>query len=187
MRAFTLLMLCALAVLTTGWTRAANPAPPLCTFNDHWGHKTLSVRKPGKPAGKLYIRFCGPAEAVVYVRGAPVRIRGGFCRRDEGLASISVGLLAFPPAAPRNGVAFRFYPPTIRPGTFSVEDGPAEPFVPAQIQAGGIRVGTLARGPTGEGVQIQSGTLTVRKSMRSGTFAIFTSNGRRVTGSWTCG
>lgn len=186
MRAFTLLMLCALAVLTGGWTRATNPAPPQCTFNDHWGHKTLSVPKPGKPGNKLYIRFCGPAEAVVYVRGAPVRIHGGFCRRDQGLRSISVGLLAFPPAAPGKGVAFQFHPPTVRPGTFSVEET-AEPFVPAQIQAGGVGVGSLARGPTGEGVQIQSGTLTVRKSMRSGTFAIFTSNGRRVTGTWTCG
>lgn len=186
MRALTLLMLCALAVLTGGWTRAASPALPLCTFNDHWGHKTLSVRKPGRAGLKLYIRFCGPAEAVVYVRGAPVRIHGGFCRRDEGLRSISVGLLAFPPAAPRKGVAFQIDPPTTSPGTFGLEQT-AQPFVLSQIQADGLAVGSLGRGPMAEAIRIESGTLTVRSSMRSGTFAIFTSNHRRVTGSWTCG
>ncbi len=58
----------------------------------------------------------------------------------------------------------------------------------SQIQADGIGVGSLGRaGPIAQGVLVESGTLTVRKSMRSGTFAIFTSNRRRVTGSWTCG
>ncbi len=188
MRALSISMLCALVLLAAGWTHAANPAPapPQCTFNDHWGHKTLST--------KLYTRFCGPAEAVVYVRGAPVHIRGGFCRRNRGLASISVGLLASPRAAPRNGIDFQFDPPTTRPGTFSVDDETAEqrgePYVPAQIQAGGIGVGRPAARPGSladrRRVQIQSGTLTVRASMRSGTFAIFTSNSMRISGSWTC-
>jgi hypothetical protein len=180
MRAFTMMTLCALAVLATGWTHAANPAPQ-CTFNDHWGRKTLST--------KLYTRFCGPAEAVVYVRGAPVHIRGGFCRRNKGLASISVGLLAFPSAAPRNGIAFEFAPPTIRPGTFSVDDEGerrGKTYVPAQIQAGGIRVGRPASLSDRRRLQVQSGTLTVRASMRSGTCAIFTSNSMRIAGSWTC-
>lgn len=175
MRAFTLLLLCALAVLAGGWTRAANPAPPQCTFNDHWRHNTLTIWKPGKPRWPLYRRFCGPAEAIVYARGGPYRIKGGSCSHSDGLLGVEIGLLSSPPAAPRKALTIGFRPRATHPGTFKLEDRPDGGYVIAQIQAGGNRA------------QIQSGTVTVRKPMRSGTFAVFTSNRRRVTGTWTCG
>ena len=175
MRALAMLVLCTLALLTAAWTNAGNTTPPLCTFSDHLRHKTLSVWQPGKPSLPLYHRFCGPAEAIVYVRGTPFRIKGGSCSHSGGLTGVEIGLLSYPPVAPRRAVLIGVRPPAARPGTFKLEDRPDGGYVIAQIQAGGNRA------------QIQSGTVTVRKQLRSGTFAVFTANGRRVTGSWTCG
>lgn len=76
-------------------------------------------------------------------------------------------------AMPMLGITFR---PTVGAGTFKV----------AETATGYVHAGVLVPGVVRGIGYDQGGTVTVNDGLRSGSFA-FRVNGKRVTGSWTCG
>ena len=112
---------------------------------------------------------CGPASAVVTVRGVSHTITHGACNGPSG-GRLDFGIYS-PRATPHVGLGLRFE--TVRAGTVKVIDGELE-VVP------GIRVAL-------------SGTAHVDPGFRSGTFSVHgrRADGRRtggtITGRWICG
>ena len=152
----------ALAVIAPAESSAAArdtlPAPPLCSAADNSRHAILSVPTPGLPGGHpLYVRFCGPAQAVVQVHGKTFDIRGGACDDTQGYERIGIGLHAFAHA------------PTARWIAFAASTAPA-----VFVQLPGIRyaIGQAA---------------TSGNPIHTGTFAGHFHDGTPFTGSWTCG
>jgi len=196
-RASTRLIVCAL-ILGAGPAWAANhqgeteashggplewhlPPPPTCASHENpwWTPGSvpsqeflLAVQTPGAPPWNwLYTRYCGPATVRVHLNRTSTRIHGGRCVQHDGY-SVRVGLAANPPARPAEWVGL-FLPRNARPGTLGFDT--ARDAVRATIQL---------RGPD---LPIAGGTITIRTSMRAGTFALRLRDGTPVTGSWTCG
>lgn len=139
-------------------TRGALPAPPRCSAADYGRHAILHIPTPGLPGGHpLYVRYCGPAHAVVRLHGKALSIRGGSCGDTQGYESIGIGLHAFAPA------------PTARSLGFASSTAPA-----VSIQLPGVRYATAK-------------ALTNGKPIRTGTFVGRLHDGTPFSGSWTCG
>jgi hypothetical protein len=133
------------------------PAPPQCSSADNSKHAWLHVPTPGLPGGHpLYVRFCGPARAVVRVRGKTFDIRGGSCDDTSGYETIGIGLHAFARAPTASYVA---YASSTAPAVF--------------VQLPGIR-------------SAMGQALTTGNPIRSGTFLGHFRDGTPFSGSWTC-
>jgi hypothetical protein len=138
----------------------------------------LTVKDParGEP---LFMRACGPARAIVYLRGKTYRIRGGFCypRRSTSLRTprrrlggVFIGLITNPPAPPGRGLDFHWQRPVSRGGAITVDD--------SEIELGGIRVAA-------------SGIAVVGRELSGGWFSLYGRDssgpkGPLVSGSWSC-
>jgi hypothetical protein len=172
----------ALLLMATGWhTGPDSLTPPQCSAADTKQQKTLLVPSTGNP---VYIRYCGPARALVRVKGRAYRIRGGRCIRGalgapkrtskRIFAGIAIGLIANPPARPGLGISFWWDPPSTRPRRVTIDD--------SEIEVPGRRIAA-------------SGAVVVGRKRNVGDVGTFRLYGRtgagptgdRVTGSWTCG
>jgi hypothetical protein len=172
------------ALVLTGWkAQEAPPAPPKCSAADTRREAVLTSPLTGDP---VYIRACGRARATVRVNdGQPYLIRGGFCvphekaRRSKkskrrALQGFYIGVLSNPPGEPSGAAAVPFLgstTPVTRPGRVTIDD--------SEFEVPGIRVAA-------------SGTVTVGRLLRGGTFNLYGRDasgptGVKVTGSWTCG
>jgi hypothetical protein len=87
------------------------------------------------------------------------------------LFGFQVGLVGVTPATPAESVRLYVTDPRHSAGTFRPEE--------ASIQAGGQSFAMPQ--------EISTGTVTIRKSLHSGTFALHLRDATRITGSWTCG
>jgi hypothetical protein len=119
-------------------------------------------------------RFCGPASAVVRVRGKSFTIRGGHCGKSGRYRWLWFGLINGRPTATRNRVLGAkglslVLSPGDRPGRVKVIDG--------IFQVTGRNLGAF-------------GSATVAKGLKGGTFAVVGSRRpvpEHFTGSWNCG
>jgi hypothetical protein len=175
MRVLTLGALVLSILPLAAWTtRDISTGPPKCSTADAFGNRTLNSPRGGAPT---YIRYCGPASAVVRVDTRHFAISGGHCFQvatssgRKGLQGIAVGLLSNPPRAPGLGVSFWWSTPLARAGSVTIDD--------SEIELGRMRIAA-------------SGTVRVGKNLSGGTFRLygrdaFGPTGPRVTGTWTCG
>ncbi len=181
MRALTMLPLCGFVMVVGGWTQGTTkPVPPKCPagLNTAFVPRTVSIWTPRVPGSKpgsrtrLYQRFCGPAQALVHLRGVTFRLRGGYCER-------ALAIPAFYVAIGMNGVGSSEYiglsvhHPADHPGTSKLGEAPL-------VLASFLLRGTLD-------IRASEGTITIGRSMQDGTFALRLDDGTPVTGSWTCG
>lgn len=118
-----------------------------------------------------WTRNCGPAVVLVHLDGASYRIRGGRCGMGAVIFGVSVGLEGATPATPAKSFVLAAPDPRHRSGVFKVSN--------AAIQLLGHAY-ALPR-------EIATGTITIGKSMRNGTFALRLRDATRLTGSFTCG
>jgi hypothetical protein len=169
----------ALATQSSGETRRALPAPPHCSAANTRHNAILRVNNPTTHE-PLYIRYCGPARAVVSVNGTTYTIRGGLCWPLRStrlrtprrlLGAVDIGMFANPPATPARHVDFWWDPPTatVAHRAFTMAE--------YDINVPGGPFATFG-GP---------GTGVVGKRLNGGTFKIENSTGEQITGSWTCG
>ena len=172
MRALIALTLCGLVVLVTGWASGTHQVvPPTCSPQDPVAVQTPSPATSTTP----YTRWCGPARVRIHANGTSFLIRSGHCAAHPTSYFVRVGLIALPPARPAKWVGlFIRDRRAAHAGTFRLADT-ATSFVYANIQLGGPRL------------EIASGTITIGRSMREGTFAFRLQDATRVTGSWACG
>jgi hypothetical protein len=171
MPALIALMLCGLVVLVSAWTTGTHQGTPTCSPDD-----LVAVQTPGSSGTALYTRWCGPARVRLHLNGASFLVRGGRCVSDPRSYFVRVGLRAAPPARPAKwvGLFIRNRRAAAHGGTVRLEDTTAN-FSYATIQLGGPEL------------LIAGGTITIGRSLRTGTFAIRLRDATRVTGSWTCG
>lgn len=170
-RVALLVAICSFVLLLTAWSHGSDSpaAPPRCSAAD----ENLSIERGG------YLRWCGPARAVIYLRGKTYRIRGGFCtplrwtrlktprRFFDGVAT---GFIARKNGVP--SLAFSFWWPT--------------PITHAQVVTINdsliVVPGTSVNG---------SGTVVVGQRLNGGRFSLYGRDASgataRVRGSWTCG
>lgn len=187
--AATALVAVAAAVSNSGSPRFL-PAPPTCSagVNREQGQTpfahsgsppwTIHIPTPGLPGGHpLYLRFCGPAQAVIRLHAKVVRITdGGHCVRAAGYGGVAVGLVENAPAPAGQALTISIHS-TRQAGTFKTGETPGR-LVVAAVQLPGARQ-VLGAGLTG--------TITIAESLRAGTFALRLRDMTPVTGSWTCG
>jgi hypothetical protein len=154
-------------------------APPKCSDA---GNPTLSTGYlPGHDVARVstndgfspptWTRNCGPAVVRVHLHGAWYRISGGRCGMGAVMFGAQVGLVGATPAAPAKSFRFAVSNPRHRSGVFRVST--------ATIQLLGHAFALPG--------EIATGTITIGKSMRNGTFALRLRDATRLTGSFTCG
>jgi hypothetical protein len=169
----------ALATQSSGETRRALPAPPHCSAANTRHNAILVVDNPTTHE-PLYVRYCGPARAVVLVNGTTYTIRGGLCfplrstrlrTPRQRLEAVAIGMINNPPATPARHVDFWWDPPTATIAHRAFTMAEYDIYVP------GGPFATFG-GP---------GTGVVGKRLNGGTFKIENSTGEEITGSWTCG
>jgi hypothetical protein len=169
----------ALATQSSGETRRALPAPPHCSAANTRHNAILVVDNPTTHE-PLYVRYCGPARAVVLVNGTTYTIRGGLCfplrstrlrTPRQRLEAVAIGMINNPPATPARHVDFWWDPPTATVAHRAFTMAEYDIYVP------GGPFATFG-GP---------GTGVVGKRLNGGTFKIENSTGEEITGSWTCG
>ena len=162
--------------------RAAVLAPPLCSsagsasvLTTAPGHLLISVQTPANETDNaVYTRWCGPATIVAHLRGATYRIRGGRCDSTSGYL-VRAGLVAQDAARGHWVGIFLHDARAQHPGTFTLsEDASGTRYASAELRGHNLQV-------------IPHGTVTIGRSMRTGTFAIPLADGASLTGSWTCG
>ena len=186
-RVLTSVMLCSVVILAGGWMEGGALTPPNClsagsaAVETGWlpGHQVESVSVPvpmTRDAQPTYTRMCGPAKALARFHGTLFRIRGGRCGNPSRGFELSVGLTAAAPAA--SGKSLRLLlsdqRATTHAGTFKFAEEPnGSGYVTLQL-------------PKQPGLGVSSGTITIGKSRRDGTFVLRLHDGARVTGSWTC-
>ena len=168
-------------LLATGPAWTTSPAaltPPRCSPTDTKHQKTLTKPEPRNGQLPIYFRFCGPARALMRVNGRAYRVQGGSCYRGlrtqastRRLMGIGIGLIANKPARPGFGITFFWVPPSTHAALVAIDD--------SEIEVPGRRVPA-------------SGSVTVAKSLNSGSFRLYGRTesgltGDRVTGTWTCG
>jgi hypothetical protein len=163
--------ICGSVLLLPAWSTASSSSgPPRCSATDTRRNNVLRTHS--------YVRFCGPARAVVYLKGKTYRIRGGFCfpRRSTRLKK---------PRQRLDGIAIGFFSKSGQPGravTFGGGDWGATHAMAITIDDSAIVVpGT--RVPA-------SGIVVVGKKLDGGWFSLY---GRKLRptgpleiGSWTC-
>jgi hypothetical protein len=167
MRGLMLLAVGTFVLLGTAWAaQGAAHAPPMCSPADMQQAKTLTAGA-GPNGSPLYIRACGPGRVVVRLRGKSYAIRGYSGRiRVGGARWLYFGLITSGAVSPDAKGFSIVLEPGDRPGRVNVVDSI-------------VQVARLNLAP--------GGTAVVAKGLKSGTFALIVTGGRRLTGSWTCG
>jgi hypothetical protein len=176
----------ALATPPSGASRAAAPAPPVCSAED--------TRRNAVLDSPPYMRYCGPARAVVYVTWIrppndvitkTYRIRGGWCypRRPthrktprKRLVGVAVGLFVRSPQPP--GLALTVDTLHAEPPVFSPRGGQAITVDDSAIEVPGTRLGA-------------SGIVVIGKRLNGGWFSLYGRldtgpTGPLVSGTWSC-
>jgi hypothetical protein len=134
-------------------------------------------------------RFCGPAAVNLRAHGRSFLIRSGYCEYGNYWHyKLYVGLARYVPAAPDKffGLAIRD-PRALHGGTFT------RTYASMQLAGHSLRsTGQLALAlpfpaSAPSPGEITGGTVTVAKSLRSGTFVFHLRDATAITGSWTCG
>jgi hypothetical protein len=154
-------------------------APPKCsdagnsTLSTGYlpGHRVVQVSTNDGSSPPTWTRNCGPAVVLVHLHGASHRISGGRCGMGAVLFGVMIGLEGSTPAAPAKSFILAASDPRHRSGVFRVST--------ATIQLLGHAFALPG--------EIATGTITIGKSMRNGTFALRLHDATRVTGSFTCG
>lgn len=169
----------ALATESSGDTRRALPAPPRCSAANTRHNAILRVDNPTTHE-PLYVRYCGPARAVVSVNGRTYTVRGGLCfplrsarlrTPRQRLEAVAIGMIANPPATRVREVNFWWAPPTTTVAHRAFMMAEYDIHIPGRDYY-------TVNGP---------GTGVVGKRLNGGTFKIEDSTGEEITGSWTCG
>jgi len=167
MRVLAVTALVSSVLVLAGWTAQRDvTAPRDCTAVETRQRAVLTTEDPTDASGApAYFRYCGPAHAVVRVRGISYAISGGFCgHRYSQTRWLFFGLTV-------NGN---------RPGAkgLSLVLQPANKDGRANIGDSIVQVGGLDLAPRGTAVQ--------RNGLRAGTFSGVW-KGTHVSGSWVCG
>jgi hypothetical protein len=169
--------ICSVALLLPAWS-AASPqsGPARCSATD--------TRRNNVVRTDSYLRWCGPARAVVYLNGKTYRIRGGSClpRQSTRLKK---------PRQRLDGIAIGFMPrkegmPPGRTVSFGGGGWPATPSTHAQA----ITIDDSEIQVPGAAVAA-SGIAVVGKKLNGGWFSLYGRDnsgptGPLVSGSWTC-
>ena len=166
MRLLTITAVMGSVLMLVGWTAQHDVAiPRKCTAIETHQRTVLTTEDPTDGSGApAYFRHCGPARAVVRVRGTSYAITGGFCgRRYSQTRWVYFGLI-------QNGN---------RPGAkgLSLVLQPANKDGRANIVDSIVQVGGLDLAPRGTAVQ--------SNGLRAGRFS-GTWKGTQVRGSWVC-
>jgi hypothetical protein len=135
------------------------------------GRHVVQVSTNDGSSPPTWTRNCGPAVVHVLLNGASYRISGGRCGIGAVLFDAHVGLQGATPAAPAKLFVLDASDPRHRAGTFKLSN--------ASIQL-------LGRAFAMPGA-ISTGTVTIGRSLRAGTFALRLDDATRVTGSFACG
>ncbi len=165
MRVLVLVAVAASITVLTGWTAHGDVAVPRnCTTVDTRQRAVLSIGVDSN-GGPAYTRFCGPARAVVKVRGVSYQINGGHCgQHSDPTRWVWFGLIKNGDRPGARGLSLVLEPGNVA-GSVKITD--------SIVQVAGL---DLAPG----------GTAVVGDGLKSGTF-VGAWNGTRVTGSWVCG
>jgi hypothetical protein len=154
-------------------------APPRCsdagdpTLETGWlpGHHVLQVSTNDGSRPPTWTRNCGPAVVHVLVHGASYRISGGRCQIGVVVFDAHVGLQGATPDAPAWSFVLDAADPRHRPGTFEVSNASIQLLGQAFAMPGAI----------------STGTVTIGRSLRAGTFTLRLDDATRLTGSFACG
>ena len=167
MRVFLLAPVLAAAALVLGaWASMSKTAPPACTAHD----KTLRNLVPEDG----YTLACGPGSAIVRVKGATYRIRGGTCFRGKNGGRLYFGAFRFnepPPLAPQNALYLVIEPN--REGAVDVLDGGVD-------LTSGLRDAIV--GKAHATARLRRGTFTIFRHLGNGV-----THSPQFTGTWNCG
>jgi hypothetical protein len=164
MRVLVLVAVAASIVVLTGWTTYGEGAIPRnCTTADTRQRAVLNIGVDSS-GGPAYMRFCGPARAVVRVHGTSYRINGGICGDRSGPTRVYFGLIENGGRPGARGLSLVLQPGNVA-GSFKIID--------SIVQVAGLDLAPR-------------GTAVVGDGRTSGTFA-GEWKGTRVTGSWVCG
>jgi hypothetical protein len=169
-----LVILCMLTLfLAPSTSHGSTSKPPQCSSADTRRNATLLAPSPNAP---IYLRYCGPARAVLRIGTNRYVIKGGHCLRGTNLptagprlAGIAIGLLSNAPK-PGRGIGFWWGPPFTTVGRLQIDD--------SEIEIAGMRVAA-------------SGTVIVGEDLNSGRFLLYGRDasgptGPLVRGSWSC-
>ena len=154
-------------------------APPKCadagspTFSTGYlpGHRVVQVSTNDGAPPPTWTRNCGPAVVLVYRHGASYRISGGRCGMGAVLFDLRIGLEGATPAIPAKSFVLDTSDPRHRSGVFRVSN---------------VTIQLLGHAFALPG-EIATGTITIGRSMRNGTFALRLLDATRIIGSFTCG
>jgi len=148
-----------LALALSAWpAEAAAPTAPKCSAAD---------MKDGIASSGGFLRFCGPARAVLRVAGTSFTFAGGRCTATRA------GFGMFAPT-PSNARAFELVL-----AHHQRRSGP-NPVIDGIYQLPGVSPWT----------RTPSGTAIIARNLKSATFSLETAGPLgpvRITGSWTCG
>ena len=150
-------------VVLTGWTaRDTVVVPRHCTAVDTRQRAVLITGN--QPGGHAYTRICGPARAVVRVRGTSYAIQGGSCAQvSDPRRWIYFGLIQSGGLPGARGLSLVLEPGN-RPGRVKIID--------SIVQVEGLDLAPR-------------GTAVLSDDLKSGTF-VGKWAGTRVSGSWNC-
>lgn len=154
-------------------------APPKCsdagnpTLETGWlpGHHVAQVSTNDGSRPPTWTRNCGPAVVHVLLNGASYRISGGRCGIGAVLFDAHVGLQGATPDVPAWSFVLDAADPRHRTGTFKLSNASIQLLGQAFAMPGAI----------------STGTVTIGRSLRAGTFALRLDDATRVTGSFACG
>lgn len=149
-----------------GWTAGGDvSAPRNCTAAETRQRAVLTTEDPTDGSGApAYFRYCGPAHAVVRVRGISYAIGGGFCgHRYSQTRWLYFGLTVNGARPGARGLSL-----VLRPAN---KDGRVN-IIDSIVQVGGLDLAP-------RGIAVQS------NGLRVGTFSGVW-KGTHVTGSWVC-
>ena len=129
-----------------------------------------SRRDHPNPPPPTWTRYCGRAVALVRLHGAAFRIHGGRCLTGAVIDMLVLGLHGDTPAVPAKSFTMGVTNPRHHAGAFRPWD--------VSIQLGGRGFDMPE--------EISRGTVTVRRSLRDGTFSFRLRDATSLTGSWSC-
>ena len=166
MRLVVTLVVVALSIpALAAWASSGDVAVPRkCTLADTRERAILQTAIDPTSGGPAYMRFCGPAHAVVRVRGVSYAINGGSCGHAYSQTRwVYFGLITNGANAGAKGLSRVLHPAN--------KDGRAD-IVDSIVQVAGLNLAP-------RGIAVQSNQL------KAGTFSGIW-DGTHVRGSWRC-
>jgi hypothetical protein len=176
MRSRALVIVCMFTLtlfLMSSTSHGSTVKPPTCSSADTRRNATLLAPSP---TAAIYLRFCGPARAVLRIGTSRYVIKGGHCVRGTNLPTagprlggIAIGLISDAPK-PGRGILLWWDPPFTNVGRLQIDD--------SEIEIAEMRVAA-------------SGTVIVGEDLNSGRFLLYGRDasgptGPLVRGSWSC-